>query len=114
VLNDEVQKVSAEGMCGSFTLLPHHIDYVTALPPGIVSYEDLSGSQRFVAVDEGILLKEGAVVRIACRNAVVGGDLGQLETTVRDRFLVVGEHERSARAAFARLEADFVRYFMEF
>ena len=113
VLNEEVRKVSADGGAGSFTLLPHHIDYVTALKPGILSYQDLSGLQRYVAVDEGILVKAAAVVRVACRNAVTGADLGRLEATVRERFLTVGEHERTARAAFARLEADFVRHFME-
>ena len=113
VLNEEVRKVSAEGALGSFTLLPHHVDYVTAVRPGILTFEDTSGRERNVAIDEGILLKEGPVVRVACRNAVISGDLGQLEATVRDQFLALSERERTARTAFARLEADFVRRFLE-
>ena len=113
VLNEEVTKVTAEGAVGSFTLLPHHVDYVTALAPGILSYADTTGRDHYLAVDEGTLLKEGAVVRVACRHAVTGATLEQLEATVRDRFLSLGDRERSARAALARLEADFVRRFME-
>jgi F-type H+-transporting ATPase subunit epsilon len=113
VLNEEVRRVSAEGSVGSFTLLPGHIDYVTALRPGILSYESDSGQTRYLAVDDGVLLKEGAVVRVACRNVVVGADLGSLAATIRDRFLVVGDREQTARLAFARLEAEFVRHFME-
>ena len=35
---------------GSFTLLPNHIAYVTALCPGIVIYEGLVG-ERYAAIE---------------------------------------------------------------
>lgn len=113
VVNEETGKVSADGTVGSFSLLPHHIDYVTALEPGIVTFDGPDGTERYVAVDVGVLVKEGPVVRVACRRAVVGDALEQLEAIVRERFLEVEDRERAVRAAFARLEADFVRHMME-
>ena len=71
VVDEETHKVSAEGEVGCFTLLPNHIDYATVLRPGIVTFEGRSG-ERYAAVDLGVLVKEGPVVRIACRHAVVG------------------------------------------
>ena len=112
VVDEETHKVSAEGDVGCFTLLPNHIDYATVLRPGIVVFEGRSG-ERYAAVDLGVLVKEGPVVRIACRHAVVGESLEQLEGIVRERFLEVEDRERAVRAAFARLEAEFVRHMME-
>jgi len=39
LLDEEVTKVSAEAENGSFTLLPNHIDFVTAIVPGILFFE---------------------------------------------------------------------------
>jgi F-type H+-transporting ATPase subunit epsilon len=112
VVDEETHKVSAEGAVGSFTLLPNHADYVTALRPGIVTFDGRSG-ERYAAIDLGVLVKAGAVVRIACRHAVVGESLEQLEGVVRERFLELEDRERAVRAAFARLEAEFVRHMMD-
>ena len=58
-------------------------------------------------------MKQGEEVRIATRMAV-SGELGVLREAV-DRFLsAVDERERKTRSAVARLEADFVRRFVEF
>jgi F-type H+-transporting ATPase subunit epsilon len=112
VVDEETHKVSAEGAVGSFTLLPNHIDYVTSLRPGIVTFDGRSG-ERYAAVDLGVLVKEGPVVRIACRHALVGESLEQLEGVVRQRFLELEDRERAVRAALARLEAEFVRHMIE-
>jgi F-type H+-transporting ATPase subunit epsilon len=112
VVDEETNRISAEGAVGSFTLLPKHIDYVTAVRPGIVTFNGRSG-ERYAAVDLGVLVKEGPVVRVACRHAVVGDSLETLEGIVRERFLALEDRERAVRAAFARLEAEFVRHMME-
>lgn len=105
-------KISAEGIQGAFTLLPRHLDLVTALRPGILSYVDHDGKERLLAVNEGILVKAGSTVSVACLAAVTGQPLGELEATIQRRFVVLEERERVARTAFARLEADFVRQMM--
>lgn len=109
-----VGKVVAEAGDGSFGMLPRHVDFVAALVPGILLYVTEDGAERYLGTDEGILVKCGREVLVSTRNAVPGDDLATLRRTVRERYVELDEHERSARSALARLEAGVVRRFIEF
>lgn len=98
---------------GSFCLLPRHIDLVSALAPGILTYESEEGQESYIAVDEGLLVKRGDHVRVSVKQAVIGGDLGSLRETIEREFEQLDDLERRARSALARLEADFVRRYAE-
>ena len=111
-LDEEVSKVIAEAQDGSFCLLPRHIDFAASLVPGILSFHTPQGEQ-FVAVDEGVLVKQGQEVRVSTRNAIRSDDLQGLKQAVRESLRRLDERERQARAALARLEADIVRGFAE-
>ena len=113
ILDQEVTKVIAEAENGSFCLLPRHIDFVAALVPGLLSFTTSDKREEFLAIDEGMLVKCGAEVLVSTRTAVRGPDLGVLQRTVEEQFRRIDDHERQARAAAARLEADLVRRFME-
>jgi F-type H+-transporting ATPase subunit epsilon len=108
----EVDEVIAESPQGSFALLPRHIDLATALVPGILTYITLEGDERFLAVDEGVLVKQGDEVFVSVRTAAKG-ELGELREAVERMVTDVDEKERSAQTAVARLEASFVRRFLE-
>ena len=111
LVDQEVTKVTAEAENGSFCLLPRHIDFVAALAPGLLSFENEAG-EEFLAVDEGILVKCGPEVMVSTRNAVRGVPLGQLRQAVRERFLTLDSRELQAREVLARLEADLVVKFV--
>ena len=113
LVQEEVAKVTAEAHNGSFCLLPKHVDFVAALVPGILSFETAGGREAFVAVDEGILVKCGDEVMVSTRNAMRGPDLGQLRRTVEERFKVLDDREKTARSAMVKIEAGFVRRFLE-
>jgi len=114
VLVDEpVGKVTAEGEDGGFCLLPRHVDFVSALVPGLLVFEPTAGGEQFLAIDEGTLVKCGDEVLVSTRRAVRGTDLGQLQQMVDEQFSVLDEREKAARTASAKLEADLVRRFME-
>ena len=112
LLDQEVEKIIAEGANGSFALLPRHQDFVTALVPGLLSFET-DGEEEFIAVDEGVLVKTGAEVLVSTRRAVRGPDLGSLRETVETEFMDLDEKQRLTRSAMARLEANFARKFYE-
>ena len=59
------------------------------------------------------MVKNGADVLVSVRDAVIGPDLGLLRLMVRERFEALDEREKRARSALVRLEADFVRRFIE-
>ena len=103
-----VSRVVAETREGSFGLLPHRLDCVAALAPGILTYEtDLDG-EVFVAVDEGVLVKAGMNVLVSVRRAQSGKDLSQLRAAVERDFLTLDEHEKSERSTLAKLEGGLV------
>src|ERR1700690_4341043 len=90
-----VSRIVAETREGSFGILPHRLDCVAALAPGILTYETVSDGEVFVAVDEGVLVKTGSEVLISVRRALGGADLGQLREVVEREFLTLDEREQS-------------------
>ena len=109
-----VSRIVAETREGSFGLLPHRLDCVAALEPGILIYETESEGEVLVAVDEGVLIKTGLDVFDSVRRALGGADLGQLRDTVEQEFLTLDEQEQSMRSVMTKLEAGFLRRFASF
>ena len=109
-----VTRIVAETREGSFGLLPHRLDCVAALVPGILIYQTEAGGEVLVAVDEGVLVKTGADVLVSVRRALGGPDLGQLHTAVEKEFLTLDENEQSVRTAVAKLETGFLQRFAKF
>lgn len=113
LVDEEVVKVIAEADNGSFCLLPRHVDFVTAIVPGIFSFVTPDLVEQFYAVDEGILIKCSQEIMLSTRNAVRGPDLGELKKTVEKQFVELEDREKMSRSALARLEAGFIRRFMD-
>lgn len=109
-----VLRVVAETRAGSFGLLPHRLDCVAALAPGILVFETAAEGEVCVAVDEGVLVKTGADVLVSVRNAIGGTDLGKLRQAVENEFLNLDEQEKSVRSVMAKLESGFIRRFAGF
>ncbi len=107
----DVSRIVAETREGSFGLLPHRLDCVAALAPGILTYETEADGEVFVAVDEGVLVKTGPDVLVSVRRALGGRDLSQLRDAVEKEFLTLDEQEQSVRAVMAKLETGFLRRF---
>jgi len=103
-----VSRIVAETHAGSFGLLPHRLDCVAALAPGILTYETEAEGEVFVAVDEGVLVKTGPDVLVSVRRAIGGTDLGRLRDSVEKEFLTLDEREQSVRSVMAKLETGFL------
>ena len=109
-----VLRIVAETREGSFGLLPHRLDCVAALAPGILVFESETEGEVCLAVDEGVLVKTGAEVLVSVRNAIGGMDLGKLREAVEQEFLNLDEKEKSVRSVLSKLESGFIRRFAEF
>jgi F-type H+-transporting ATPase subunit epsilon len=109
-----VSRIVAETREGSFGLLPHRLDCVAALAPGILIYENETEGEVYVAVDEGVLVKTGPGVLVSVRNAIAGTNLGQLREAVEREFLSLDEREQSVRSVLAKMESDLIRHLAEF
>jgi len=109
-----VLRIVVETREGSFGLLPHRLDCVAALAPGILIYENETEGETYVAVDEGVLVKTNLDVLVSVRNAFSGTDLGQLREVVEREFLNLNEREQSVRSVMAKMESGFIRRMVAF
>jgi F-type H+-transporting ATPase subunit epsilon len=109
-----VSRIVAETRQGSFGLLPHRLDCVAALAPGILTYETQGEGEVYVAVNEGVLVKTGLDVLVSVRNAIGGTDLSQLHDAVKREFLTLTEREQNVRSVMAKMESGFIRRLVEF
>lgn len=109
----DVTRIVAETRQGSFGLLPHRLDCVAALAPGILTYATEKAGDSYIAVDEGVLMKTGADVLVSVRHAIAGADLGQLRQAVEREFLTLDDRETSVRTAVAKLESGLIRRLVE-
>jgi F-type H+-transporting ATPase subunit epsilon len=110
---ERVSRIVAETREGSFGLLPHRLDCVAALVPGILAYT-LGDDTAYLAVDQGVLVKSGADVMVSVRQAVQGTTLSELHETVKREYLSLDRQERDVRAAVARMESALLGRFAEF
>jgi F-type H+-transporting ATPase subunit epsilon len=110
----EKTKVSRIVADGSFGLLPHRLDCVAALAPGILTYESEGDGTVYLAVDEGVLVKTGADVLVSVRHAIGGTDLSQLHQAVKRDFMTLDEQERNVRTAVTKMEDIFMHNIEEF
>jgi len=113
VVDEQVVKIIAEASNGSFALLPRHIDFVAPLSAGVLVYTNLSGVEKFVGVDEGILVKCAGMVRVSTRRAATTPDLSQLQEHIHTQFEAPAARTVAARSALARLELSLIRRFIE-
>jgi F-type H+-transporting ATPase subunit epsilon len=109
----EVLRIVAETGEGSFGLLPHRLDCVAALAPGILTYETKEDGAVYVAVDEGVLVKTGADVLVSVRRAIGGTDLSRLHEAVKRELLTLDDEKRSVREALSKMEGGFITRLVE-
>ena len=107
-----LKRIVAKTEDGFLGLLPHRLDCVAVLSPGILTWESEAEGEVTIAVDEGLLVKIGALVLISVRTAVKG-DLSTLHETITQEFMKVSEQEKMTRTMLTRLETGFISRFVE-
>lgn len=111
--DEEVKKLKAEAEDGWFCILPRHVDFVTSLAPGILSFQLPNQATQYLAIDHGILVKCGPEVSVSTPRALRGASLGSLKEAVEREFHKIMEKDRATREFEAKLEADLVRQLLE-
>lgn len=111
---NEVLRIVAETHAGSMGILPHRLDCVAALVPGILLYETKQEGTVYLAIDEGVLVKSGPDVLISVRRAMGGTSLGELQQAVKREFLLLDAYEQEVRKAISKMEAALVGRFAQF
>ncbi|MGK7369267.1 MAG: F0F1 ATP synthase subunit epsilon [Candidatus Halalkalibacterium sp. M3_1C_030] len=111
IAHEQVDKIIAEAVNGFFCLKPRHVDFASALKPGIL-YFYRGEEEKIMAVDRGILVKCGSEVLISVLNAIAGDDLGKLREQVREEFNRMAKTEEETTNALRNLEAELIQHFV--
>jgi len=109
-----VLRIVAETRQGSFGILPHRLDCVAALTPGILLYETAAAGEVCLAIDAGVLVKTGSKVCVSVRMAIAGANLGQLRHLVEKEFLTLNVQDQSFRLVMSKLESGLIRGLVRF
>lgn len=110
VNEERVLYVRAEDSSGAFGIEPRHADLLTTLAICVVRWRDERDVEHYVAVRGGVLrVREGQVVEIATREAVVNDYLAHLRSQVLSAMIKNVDREQSARSGALRLEHAAIR-----
>lgn len=109
LLTASVTRLGGDAVNGSFVVLPRHIDFTTALVPGILYFQEEHAEPKFVAIDSGILVKRAQSVWVSVLQAVRGDDLEHLDQVVEQEYRQLDERQKQTQTALTRLEVSFMR-----
>lgn len=109
LLTTQATRLGGDAKNGSFVVLPRHIDFATALVPGILYFQTDNSETQYVANDNGILVKRAASVWVSVLQAIQGDDLEHLDQVVEEEYRKLDERQKQAQTALTRLEASFMR-----
>ncbi|WP_217650071.1 F0F1 ATP synthase subunit epsilon [Thalassovita taeanensis] len=110
---DDVRSLRAEDESGGFGVLPGHVPLLTVLRACVVRWRRESEGWAFCALRGGVLTVEnGATIRIACRQGILGADLSTLEGGVHEHLAQESEKARAARVEHARMHVRAIRQIM--
>ncbi|HUZ60383.1 MAG TPA: F0F1 ATP synthase subunit epsilon [Hanamia sp.] len=108
-----VKRIVVQTSAGSYGFLQQRLDCTAALQPGILLYETVNGGVKYIAIDEGIMIKAGPEVLVSVRNAIGDAPLGKLRSLVEKEMMLLDESEINARSVMAKLETGFIRNFQK-
>lgn len=109
-----VTRIVAETSKGSFGVLPQRLDCVAAIEPGILTYENETEGEAFIAVDTGVLVKMGQTVTVSVRHASGGVSLELLQAAVEQEFHEQNDREQSNREVLKVMESSFINQLMRY
>lgn len=118
--SQQVYAVRAEDASGSFSIWPGHVDLLTVLSVGVVSWRllgadpALAESWQHCAVRRGVLsLQSGHELAIATREAVLSDDLDDLQNKVLMQLSARSQAEDQARRDSRELEIRALRQLVQ-
>ena len=113
VLQENIRKITIETLDGYHTLLPRHVDFVSALTAGIITFLPQNDSEKYAACHQGIVVKKGDKITLSVQNAVLGETLSELQELIKTEFKQNEEQRKQLNTAMARLELGLMRGFQQ-
>ena len=109
ILSCPIQKITIEGIDGFRSLLPKHIDFITALKPGIMTYVTTDNATKYLACNQGLFVKCGTQVSISTPWAVISDDLEHLKHHIKQNMAEMEQERKEVGVSMARLEIGLTK-----
>lgn len=109
VLSTGVVGIQAADATGRFGLRAGHERFVTVLAPSLLVYIDEAGTERYAAVDGGVLFVEDDRVSVVTREAILADRLEDLAQRAAATLDARHRLEQQARAEFHELQTALVK-----
>lgn len=104
-------QIDFESVDGFFTLLPRHMDIVSALRPSVLSYRE-NNQKHYVACNKGVLVKKGDDVSVSTHLAIGSDDLELLQHKISVDFKQMEEERKEINLTMAKLELGLTKGFI--
>lgn len=111
LLDIHIDKIDVEAIDGFFTLLPRHIDFVTTLKSGILTYT-IDNQKHYAACDHGVLVKKGNIVCVSTSLVILSDTLDELRETIATTFKAMEQERKELNLSMARLELGLTKGLM--
>ena len=113
ILSCPIQKITIEGIDGFRTLLPKHMDFITALKAGIMTYVTLNNQTQYVACHQGLCVKNGNTVSISTPWAITSDNVSTLKQHIKQAFQAMEQERKEVGVSMARLEIGLTKGLMQ-
>ena len=113
LVSSSIQKITIEGIDGFRTLLPKHVDFITALKSGIMTYVTDDQQTTYLACNQGLFVKCGDQVSISTPWAVISQDLQNLKHHIKQAFQEMEQERKEVSVSMARLEIGLTKGLMQ-
>ena len=113
LLDIAISKITFETPNGYYTLLPRHVDFISALSAGIMTYQPENETEKYMACHQGIVVKKGDAVTLSVQDAILGTTLPELQNLIKTEFKQNEEKRKELNTAMARLELGLMRGFKQ-
>lgn len=96
--------VLAEDPTGQFGIRPGHEPFLTPLVAGLLAYTEPGGPEHWLAVDEGLLVTDGALVEVYTRDVHVSDSPEDVHRVVTQKFATRRAAELDRRNAMLKMQ----------
>lgn len=111
---DGIESLRAEDASGDFGIKAGHSDLVTVIDAGVIRWRAPKSGWTYCVIRGGVLtVTGGELVSVACRFAVVGDHLPDLQAQVEKAQDDLADAARHRRASTAQLHARAIRSLMK-
>ena len=111
---DGIASVRAEDASGDFGIRSGHTDFVTVIDAGVIRWRTSKSGWTYCVVRGGVLtVTGGELVSVACRFAVVGEHLPDLQNQVATAQDNLANAARQGRTSSAQLHVKAIRSLMK-